>query len=340
MSGSVSWTLERAAAGLGKVRRALFGDPARSLPKASKEGPSGTRNTYSRFGGLWIDERGSDAVLAERIRSGALSPSLGALISDFIRDGYVVLPGAVDRGLTRQIREELEAFWDNPPADALVENWTDNKMQFVLPQRSLRAGATKLLDYHAFSPAARAAIAAPAVVEFLKAVFETKPKAFQSLTFWRGSQQPIHKDSAYVQISGEPMHLAATWLALEDIHAGTGELEYYIGSHRDPDFLFAGEHKWLEAAPHEHDQFLSSLHADAEKYDHEKGSFIAREGDVLVWHADLAHGGGRITKPDATRQSLVTHFTTEHDDPPYVHRVRRTPTEEKGCLFVSHLRQI
>ena len=136
------------------------------------------------------------------------------------------------------------------------------------------------------------------------------------------------------------MHLAATWLALEDIQPGTGELEYYIGSHRDPDFLFAGEHKWMEAAPNEHDKFLESLHTDAQTYGHTKGSFIAKEGDVLVWHADLAHGGARITKPGSTRQSLVTHFTTERDNPPYMQHVRRVPVEEKGCLFISQHHQI
>ena len=83
---------------------------------------------------------------------------------------------------------------------------------------------------------------APKVMEFLSAVFEDKPKAFQSLYFWKGSEQPIHKDTAYVKVDNEPMQLTASWLALEDVHANTGELEYYIGSHRAPDYLFGGSH--------------------------------------------------------------------------------------------------
>jgi hypothetical protein len=47
----------------------------------------------------------------------------------------------------------------------------------------------------------------------------------------------------------------------------------------------------MSAAPHEHDKFLKSLHEDALNYDHHKASFLANEGDVLIWHADLAHGG-------------------------------------------------
>jgi ectoine hydroxylase-related dioxygenase (phytanoyl-CoA dioxygenase family) len=131
------------------------------------------------------------------------------------------------------------------------------------------------------------------------------------------------------------MKLAASWLALEDIKPGTGELEYYVGSHRAPDFLFAGEHKWLEAAPHEHDKFLASLHEDASKYGFQKSSFLGDEGDVLIWHADLAHGGGVITKPDSTRQSLVTHFTPKTLNPPYARNGGLNPIEEHGCQFIS-----
>jgi phytanoyl-CoA hydroxylase len=158
--------------------------------------------------------------------------------------------------------------------------------------------------------------------------------------FWKGSQQAIHKDTAYVQVEAAPMELAATWLALEDVTDGVGALEYYIGSHRAPDYLFGGAHKWMEHAPHEHDDFLRSHHADAEKFGYRKGTFLAREGDVLIWHADLAHGGGVITRPDATRQSLVTHLTAGTRSPPYQRRASRVPHAERGMLFIAEERQI
>jgi ectoine hydroxylase-related dioxygenase (phytanoyl-CoA dioxygenase family) len=208
--------------------------------------------TFSRFGGLWIDRHDSEVLLAQRKNS--LSDEVVQHIEDFMRDGYAVIKDAVPKPLTAAIRGDLEHHWANPPKEARVEHWHNGKLHLIPPKIELREGPTKLLDIFAFSANARRAIAAPRVVEFLTAIFGARPKAFQSLTFWRGSQQPIHKDSAYVQIDGAPMQIAATWLALEDIQPGTGELEYYVGSHRAPDFLFAGEHKWLEAAPHEHER--------------------------------------------------------------------------------------
>jgi phytanoyl-CoA hydroxylase len=294
--------------------------------------------TYSRFGGLWIDRRDSEQRL--ELRSSLYSEEVVDQLLNFMRNGYVVIEGAVSKELTTAIKQDLERHWRHPPSDARIEHWEDGQQRFILPRIDLRDGATKLLDFHAFSDNARKAIAAPKVIDFLAAIFESKPKAFQTLTFWRGSQQAIHKDTAYVQVDGSPMHLAASWLALEDVQEGTGELEYYVGSHRAPDFLFAGHHKWMETAPHEHDQFLASLHEDAKKYNYRKSSFLAREGDVLIWHADLAHGGSPITKPDATRQSLVTHFTAEQFNPPYMRKGHTQAIEEGGCLFVSDYKQI
>src|SRR5215472_6934527 len=100
----------------------------------------------------------------------------------------------------------------------------DSIMRVISPKVSMRTGRTKMLDLYAHSSAAREAIAAPKVIEFLLVIFEDQPKAFQGLSFWKGSQQAIHKDTAYVKIDSNPMHLAATWLALADIQSGTGEL--------------------------------------------------------------------------------------------------------------------
>ena len=43
--------------------------------------------------------------------------------------------------------------------------------------------------------------------------------------------------------------------------------------------------------------------------------FFPAVGDVLIWHAQLLHGGSPIKAADQTRTSLVTHYWTEHDYP-------------------------
>jgi len=253
-----------------------------------------------------------------------------------VRDGYLVIKRAVDPALVDELVSELDRFWQTPPPGFIVETFEpDGKRKVVPADIQYRDGRTKQLDLYALSPTVRKAIASPKPIEFLTAIFDAPPKAFQGLTFWHGSQQAMHKDTAYVRVVRNKVALAATWLALEDIQEGSGELEYYIGSHRAPDFLFGGTDKWMETNPGDHDRFLQSLHDDAAKYRHVTGKFLGEKGDVLVWHADLAHGGSPITKPGVTRKSLVTHYCPVNEEPIYQRRSEFTPLTVNGCTFIS-----
>jgi phytanoyl-CoA dioxygenase PhyH len=292
--------------------------------------------TFSPFGGMWIDRPDFLTQLANKKNAGTISEELSVQISKFVLDGYVIFKNAVPVQLIHRLNEEIEGFWRDPPEGMRIETLEpDGGLKHIPPRLEYRAGATKLRDLFAFSALAQEATMAPKVIEFLSAVFEDKPKAFQGLYFWKGSEQPIHKDSAYVKVDNEPMQLTASWLALEDVHSDTGELEYYIGSHRAPDYLFGGAHKWMDASPHEHDSFLASLHKDALDYGHVRGSFLACKGDVLIWHADLAHGGSPVKHPGITRKSLVTHFTAGRNEPHFRRVTNYRPLETERCIFVS-----
>jgi hypothetical protein len=102
----------------------------------------------------------------------------------------------------------------------------------------------KLLDLYSFLPSAREVIFAPDTLRFLKLIFMRPALVHQSLFFFKGSQQPLHKDTAFVGTSSA-MQFAASWTALEDVKPGSGELIYYAESHRDPEFLFGGRYKWI-----------------------------------------------------------------------------------------------
>jgi ectoine hydroxylase-related dioxygenase (phytanoyl-CoA dioxygenase family) len=36
--------------------------------------------------------------------------------------------------------------------------------------------------------------------------------------------------------------------------------------------------------------------------------FVAKRGEVLLWHGSLVHGGSRVETPARSRQSFVVHF--------------------------------
>lgn len=292
--------------------------------------------TTSAFGGLWIDRSDFMDRLGLKHRRGEIDDATAMDLCRFVRDGYLVIPGAVPPEQVAALREELDRIWADPPGGLMIETFEpDGVMKYIPPDLRYRDGVTKMLDLYTVSRLAQAVTAAPACMKFLSAVFEDTPKAFQQLCFWNGSQQAMHKDTAYVKIDTNPLSLAATWLALEDVEEGSGELEYYVGSHRAPDFVFGGISKWMEGHTGEHDRFLASLHEDARTHGHTLSRFHGKAGDVLVWHADLAHGGSRITRQGQTRRSLVTHFTADRDEPYYRRTSRHAALRRDGCVFVA-----
>ena len=325
----------------GRVRLRLVGSDVYLLPR---EAGAGGGTVPNRVGGLWIDRADWVDALGAKHRRDELDDATAELLFRFVRDGYVVLRGAVDAATLAKVNGAVDRAWNEPPLGLLVETFEpDGAMRYVPPEVAFRYGRTKMLDLYAHDAVVRRAIANGPAMRFLAAVFGETPKAFQSLYFETGSQQAMHKDTAYVKIDGNPLALAATWLALEDIKPHTGELEYYVGSHRAPDFLFGGASKWMEAEPDAHPRFLETLHRDAATHGHRREAFLARAGDVLVWHADLAHGGSAVSGaagvPGASarpsRRSLVTHFTGASFQPFYRRAGAHAELATPSCVFVS-----
>lgn len=319
------------------VRLRIVGTPAFLLAAPSDGAARPQPAAVSAFGHLWIDRSNFVDELGARHRRGELDEEQCSQLFRFVRDGFLIIPNAVPPRAVSALNDEIDGLWARPPAGLTVETFEPNDaMRYARPELRLRDGRTKLLDPYACSDVVRRATAAAPAVKFLAAVFGAQPKAFQQAAFWRGSQQPMHKDSAYVKVATNPLAMAATWLALEDVVPGAGELEYFVGSHRAPDFLFGGSSKWMHEHTGDHDRFLASIMQDAETYGHRRGSFLARAGDVLVYHADLANAAARVTRPNATRRSLLTHFTSVEDQPGY--RAAGSTLAElqaQNCSFVS-----
>lgn len=296
----------------------------------------------SRFGGLWIDRVDGDAVLERRIAAGEIGPELAERLRTFLRDGSVVIEGAVPADVVDRVVEDAERAWHGAFPEIRVEAQIDG-VAFIAPTPELKAArwSTKLLDLYRFSEATREALFAPAIVEFLRAVFECAPLAFQSLSFRWGTQQPVHQDSAFVVLD-RPLEMVASWIALEDVKPGTGELEYYAGSHRMPDHPLPGgkKHITVDAAELARGMvnvksYPDELSARADALGLERRRFLPRKGDALLWAADLIHGGSKRDSDALTRQSLVTHYCPEPRWPDYATRGNHSgKIPWRGCHYM------
>jgi len=281
--------------------------------------------------GLWIDD--PEQVAARR---GAIPEALRSHFDEFVDKGYTIFRGALPTELIDRVVADMGGFDVHPERYVLKYQGA-----YIDPvgHGDLRVG-DRIVDLYGLSSAARDAIYAAPVADFLQLIFDDAAIAMQSISFQYGSQQSMHQDTAYV-VSERPLHLAATWIALEDIIEGTGELMYYPGSHRYAHYLFSGEHKnWMPTRDGQeaHQQFLQQLHTQAKERGLVAERFLAKKGDILVWHADLAHGGARISKPGVTRKSLVTHFCPRPVKPVYRRHIPKNYFElevKPGCFFTS-----
>lgn len=296
----------------------------------------------SRFGGLWIDQPHVHDLIDGKLETGLITARQAMLLHRFADDGYVVLEGAIPPELLARARSELEAAYAGAHPELLFECPTVSTAQLHW-KHEINAFPAKALDIHHFCPAIRETMFTARISEFLGLIFEAKPFASQTLGFLRGSAQEGHQDSAYVPYT-LPRHFAATWAALEDVTLGAGELFYYVGSHRFPDFLYRGAFKSVSEAQRmaggtgnireDIEAHVRGLEEGAKALGMERTVFAAKAGDVLVWHADLVHGGHPVSQ-DVTRKSLVTHYSPKYAAPLFAEGMATRLWEADGNLWTT-----
>lgn len=274
----------------------------------------------SRFGGLWTDLNNADEILDGKHALGLISTAEADMLRFWIENGYIIIKDAVKDRAIEKAKRSISDLYEQ--GRAFVETYEHGDVRCVRVEPRHRAMWHKLIDAYAQSAHIRDMIMSDKIVRFLNIIFDRPALAFQGLYFESGSRQDIHQDTAYVRVN-RPMEMVGSWIAMEDIQEGSGELEYYVGSHRIPEFLWEGESKWMPHGSSEHPQFLAHIKTEAERMGLKKEQFRPKKGDALIWSADLAHGGSPVTNK-TTRQSFVTHWCPATANPFYFNTPHHT----------------
>ena len=234
--------------------------------------------------------------LAERLASSsafrALPTAGQASLLAFEENGFAILPGFFSAEAVDGINQEL--------AELVVTKQIDlryrNKFMFAFRQsaRIRTAGEGTL----------RALIAA---------LLGHQSSLFQSINFLTGSEQRTHSDS--IHMSTFPLGgMAAAWVALEDITPTNGPLHYYPRSHKLPYYLnadYANEGTAWLTGDKEYTEYEATIAQKIVEAGIEKQLFLARKGDVFIWHANLMHGGEPHLDKAQTRRSMVFHYFSQ-----------------------------
>jgi phytanoyl-CoA hydroxylase len=153
-----------------------------------------------------------------------------------------------------------------------------------------------------------------ALLELLTSLLHGRAILFQSINFLRGSEQATHSDS--IHMTTYPLGgLLGVWIALEDIHDDNGPLHYYPGSHKLPYYLNAdynNEGNALMIGNKSYQEYEKMIASKIKELGLKKEIFKAKKGDVLIWHANLFHGGEEHLNKTKTRKSIVLHYFKEN----------------------------
>jgi ectoine hydroxylase-related dioxygenase (phytanoyl-CoA dioxygenase family) len=265
-----------------------------------------TLDEASRLRTLWTDAPDATDQLERMASEGLIRGATIDALLHFIEHGWLVMPGAIEPELIDRLVNDIRTMHRKPGKFVRTDHRNGGaslQVNGTTPDRF-----ESLLDLYVNLESSRRVCMHPRISQFLIAVFRARPLAFQQLLFQRSNGHLFHQDTAYVAVE-EPLYLAATWIALEDVVEGSGELAYYDASHKLPHILFKGGTKRFDFAVDDQHEYAEQLDTMCRERDLPYRRFMAKKGDVFFWAADLVHRSHPRTLPeDTSRLSCVTHY--------------------------------
>lgn len=241
----------------------------------------------------WLDRADAHTALKNHPGFATWDASTQEQLAHWIDNGYMIFP-AHFRDVADKVNAEMEA---------IVKNGT---LEFDYT-------ASRIMNAWQESETVRRIVHDERMKKILGFALGKKVIPFQTINFFKGSEQQTHSD--FIHMTTEPKgFLVAAWIALEDIGEGQGPLHYYPGSHKLPYVLgedFEHSSNAWAVGDDLYGNFEKKIAEVVRTNQLKKQIFHAKKGDVLFWHANLLHGGEEVTNPDSTRKSLVIHFFCE-----------------------------
>lgn len=231
----------------------------------------------------------------------SLSAAEAALCRQWAENGYLILPKLISGDL-------LDTAWQ------AYERAVKSGLITLAPESAGEGDPLpgRFLNPHKRVPPFCRVAKHLALMGWLERLLGHPAKLLQTIASHKGSQQAAHSDS--IHMTTYPLgYLAAAWIAFEDIGTDAGPLEFYPGSHRLP-YVFS--HDLQISVDDMKNEGYATYRARYEPFVQKQIAehglrpqcFEARKGDVLIWHANLLHGGAQRRDLRLSRKALVAHY--------------------------------
>jgi hypothetical protein len=249
----------------------------------------------------WLDHDDALEQIESRLGRNEMSEHEAELCRCWTANGYVILNNLIEERILDDVWGSYEKAIGSGKITLPPEPAGDNDPypgRYLNPHRKI--GVFCQILKH------------PELLRAIHLLMERQPKTLQTIAAHKGSQQGAHSDS--IHMTTYPLgYLTAAWIAFEDIHPDCGPLVYYPGSHRLP-YVFSKDVGITEedfkkhGYASYHDRYEPYIRRLVERHGIEPHYFHAKKGDVLIWHANLIHGGSTRRNLALSRRSVVCHF--------------------------------
>lgn len=249
----------------------------------------------------WLDLPDAEAAISRRLDTGEISPEEAAQCVRWARTGYILLSGILEAAY-------LDSVWLAYERGVAARNIP------LQPEEPVPGDPwpPRALDPHLCLPELEGLLRHPDLLRWNRLLLGREIVPFQTLVSHKGSQQKPHSDSIHMTTYPEG-YLTAAWVAFEDISPDCGPVAYYPGSHRLP--FLSSQSLGISPAEfrrHGYDLYFARYEPAIAGLIAEKSlepvPFLARKGDVLLWHANLIHAGTPRKDLALSRRSAVCHY--------------------------------
>lgn len=244
----------------------------------------------------WLDRPDAAQQLEKHPEYVQFSESIQGELRRFVAEGFMILRGYFSTEVVEQANQQIQQLM------------AEKRIGFNYLGR-------KIMQSHRYAPVIEQQFfRQPELLRLLSFIMGEPVVPFQTINFISGSEQRAHSDSIHMT-TYPPGYLIACWTALEPVTEANGPVFYYPGSHRLPYLMCpdypSGNTAWTIGVQSNY-RYENALQEQLEQAGWTAKSFTAQPGDLLIWHANLIHGGRPIQQPGTTRRSMVAHYFTDN----------------------------
>ena len=254
----------------------------------------------------WLDTEKWGISLEGKLTSGVITEVQARWCNKFAQVGFLVIEKLISDDKIDRVWKAYEKFYQG------------NKEKFYTSNFPGDPWPERFLNTHFSVPEVAEILHYPKLLEITKILFDRRTCPFQTITSHKGTEQAAHSDSIHMTTK-PPGYLIAAWIACEDVHPDSGPLYYYPKSHRLPYVLSKNvgiSNEDFEERQHGiyHERYEPHIQELIFRHSLRRKEFLAKKGDVLLWHANLLHGAEVRRDLTLSRKALVCHYFAEGVD--------------------------